>query len=102
MMVLVASTPVIVARKKAVEDGENPRSNLAQVFCICYPINFEKKPVSALINSSNEVNIIYPTFAKELGFSIRLTDIGAQKIDGTTLNTYGIVVIVFLVTDKAN
>ena len=29
-------------------------------------------------------------------------DIGAQKIDGTTLDTYGMVVAAFLVTHKAN
>ena len=37
------STPVTVARKKAVEDGKNPRSNLAQITCIYYLINFGKK-----------------------------------------------------------
>ena len=31
-----------------------------------------------------------------------LFDVGAQKIDGTTLDTYGMVVTAFLVTDKAN
>ena len=29
-------------------------------------------------------------------------DVGAQKIDGTTLDTYGMVVVAFLVTDQAN
>ena len=31
-----------------------------------------------------------------------LFDVGVQKIDGTTLDTYGIVVATFLITDKAN
>ena len=29
-------------------------------------------------------------------------NVGAQKIDGTTFETYGIVVAAFLVTDQAN
>ena len=98
--VLATSMPVTIARKEAVD--ENLASNLAQVPCIRYPINFGKKSMLALLNSGSEVNAVYPAFAKELGLSIRLTNVGAQKIDGTTLETYGMVVAVFLVKDKAN
>ena len=42
------------------------------------------------------------TFIKELGLSIRPTDVGEQKIDGTTLDTYGMVVAAFSVMDKIN
>ena len=86
-----------ISRKKAVENGENPRSNLAQVLCIRYPINFETKSVSALFDSGSEVNTIYLTFAK-----VRSTNVGAQKIDNITLDTYEIVIVVFLIKDKAN
>ena len=55
-----------------------------------------------MINSRSEVNAIHPTFAKQLGLLIRPTEFRAQKIDDTTLNTYGIVVAAFLVEDKAN
>ena len=34
--------------------------------------------------------------------SIRPTDVGAQKINGIILNTYGMVVAAFSVVDKAN
>ena len=81
--------------------GEYPE-NLAQIPCIRYPINFRKQSVSALFNSGSEVNAIHPAFAKELSLLIRPTDVGVQKIDGTTLDTYEIVVVVFLVKDKAN
>ena len=43
-----------------------------------------------------------PFFAKQLGVSIRPIDVEAQKIDGTTLDTHGIVVAAFSVVDKAN
>ena len=49
-----------------------------------------------------EVNAIYPTFAKQLGLPIRPTDVGAQKIDSTTLDTYGMVIAAFSVENKAN
>ena len=98
--VLATSTPVTVAREEEVD--ENLGANLARVPCICYPINFRKKSVSALLDSGSKVNVVYPAFAKKLGLPIRLTDVGAQKIDGTTLETYGIVVAAFSVEDKAS
>ena len=89
-----------VAREEAV--GENLGSNLLRVPCIYYPINVGEKSVLALFNSSNEINAIYPAFAKELGLSIRPTDVRAQKNDGTTLEIYGMVVAVFSMENKAN
>ena len=56
----------------------------------------------ALLESGSKVNAVYPAFAKELGLPIRRTDVRAQKIDGTILDTYGMVVVAFLVKDKAN
>ena len=59
-------------------------------------------PMLALVDSDSEVNTIHLIFAWELGLPIRLTDVGAQKIDSIMLDTFGMVVIVFSVTDKAN
>ena len=58
--------------------------------------------VSALFNSGSEVNAIHPTFTQELGLPIRPTDIGAQKIDGTILETYKMVITAFSVMEKVN
>ena len=55
-----------------------------------------------LLDSKSKVNTIYPIFAKELSLSIRPTDVGTQKINGTTLDTYEMVVANFLMIDKAN
>ena len=41
-----------------------------------------------------------PVYAKELGLRVRKTDVGAQKIDGSTLETYGMVIAGFQVQDK--
>ena len=56
----------------------------------------------ALFNSKIEVNIIHLTFAKELGFFIKLINVRVQKIDSIILDIYRMIVAVFLVTNKAN
>ena len=93
MIISATSTPVIVAREEAVV--ENPGSNLAQVLYIRYPINLRKKSMLALFDSGNKVNTIHPISAKELGLSIRQIDIGVQKIDGISMDTFEMVVAVF-------
>ena len=55
-----------------------------------------------MIDSRSEINAIHPTFAKQLGLPVRLTDVGAQKIDSTTLDIYEMVVATFSVVDKVN
>ena len=110
--VLATSMLVTVARKKAVGENpgiaveeavdENPGSNLARVFYIRYHINFRKKSMLALFDSDSEVNTIYLTFAKELGLPIRQTEVKAQKIDGTMLDIFRIVVVAFSIADKTN
>ena len=89
---------------KKSESGENPRSNLEQVLYIRYSVTFWKKsvPVSALFDSGNEVDALYPTSAQELELFISPMEVGAQKIDSTILDTHGMVVAVFLVINKAN
>ena len=77
---------------------------LRRVPCIDYPVSFRKDPagpVSALIDSGSEVNAMHPDYAKKLGLDIRKTDVGAQKIDGTTLETFGMVIAAFSVHDRA-
>ena len=103
MSILATSMLVIIAREKAfenTENGENPRSNLAQVSYIQYSIVFNRKSVLALFDSDNKVDSIYPTFAKELGLPIIPTDIRVLKIDSIMLDTDKMVVVAFLVMDK--
>ena len=100
-------TAKAVGTAEVSEDGDESKGecpNLARVLCIWYPITFRKKSVlvSVLFDSGSEVNAIHSTFARELGLPIRTTDIGAHKIDGTMLDTFGIVVAAFSVMDKAN
>ena len=77
-----------------------PRTKaLNRVSCIHYPVQFKKDTteVQALIDLGSEVNIIAPTYAKKLGLRVRKTDVGAQKIDGSTLKTYNMVITSFQV-----
>ena len=108
MLVLTTSTSVT-------EDSEEATlvsaKELEQVTYIQYPIAFPGgvnqdglalSPVLALLNSGSKVSAMHPAFAERLGLVVQTTNIGAQKIDGTTLETYGMVVAAFLVTDQAD
>ena len=81
---------------------------LEWVICIQYFITFPGSvtqdsltldPVSALLDLGSEVNVIHPTFIEKLGLVVQTTNVGAQKIDGITFETYEMVVVVFSVTD---
>ena len=75
VLVLTTSTPVTGNREEigeALGAGKNDEEskdgypeNLAQVLYIRYPITFWKKsvPMSALFDSSSEINTIHPSFA---------------------------------------
>ncbi len=90
-LVVVSVTSTLVTAKKEEE--------LERVPCIWYPVTF-KDQIEALLDSESEVNTMSQAFAHQLGLSIWKTNVGAQKIDGTTLETYGIVVSIFSVPDK--
>lgn len=81
----IAKTVGISKNNKESKGGRYP-GNLAQIPYIQYFITFWKRsvPMMALFDCGSEINAIYPTFAQELGLFIKSTDVGAQKIDGTT------------------
>ena len=43
-----------------------------------------------------------PNFTRKLGLKVQKTNVGAQKIDGSALKTFGMVIADFQVEDKAN
>ena len=45
---------------------------------------------------------MHPAFVERLGFVVQAINVGVQKIDGTTFETYKMVVAAFSVTDQAN
>ena len=75
---------------------------LAKVLCIYYSIQFRKDPngIQVLLNSGNEVNAINPAYTLRLSLQVHYTNIRAQKIDGSTLEIFGMVLANFQVEDK--
>lgn len=49
---------------------------------------------------SSKVNVINPEFAKKLGFRVHKIKVGAQKIDGSKLDIFDMVIASFLVEYK--
>ncbi len=72
---------------------------LEQVPCIWYPVTF-KDQTKALLDLESEVNVISQAFAQQLSLKICKTNVGVEKIDGTILETYGIVISTFSLLDK--
>ena len=75
---------------------------VVKVPCIYYPVRFQEEQIRALLNSGSEVNAINLAFAQKLGLHIRKTNVGALKIDGSALETFGIVIAEFQVEDKGS
>ena len=76
---------------------------LDRVHYICYPIEFCKdkdKDVLALLDSGSKVNAITPAYTAHLGLKVRVTNVSVQKIDGSSLATYGMVITAFHVVNK--
>ena len=66
---------------------------LKQVSCIYYLLRFWKDivDVKALIDSGSKVNAMTPAYTSKLDLKVYHTNVGAQKIDGSTLKTLKIV-----------
>lgn len=70
-------------------------SELQRVLCIYYPAQFGEFFIKGLIDSSSKVNVMQPSFPRKLGLRIYKTNIGAYTIDGSRLETFGIVITLF-------
>ncbi len=64
--------------------------------CIRYPVQSQNNQVQALIDSDSEDNAMTPAYATKLGVITRKISVGAQKINGLPLKTYGMVSASFL------
>ena len=89
-LVAVSATSTLVTQKK---------EELEQVSYIWYPVIF-KDQTKTLLNSRSKVNAMSETFTHQLGLTIWKINVRAQKINGTILDIYRIVVSTFSVSDK--
>ena len=92
MSVLATSVPVTGDDKEVI----------VRVPCIYYPVQFQEEQVRTLLDSGSEINAMNLDYAWKLEFKIRKINIGAQKIDSSALETFGMVIADFQVEDKAN
>lgn len=59
-----------------------------------------KNLTAALLNSKSEINAISYTFTSQLGLQVWKTNVGVEKINGTLLKTYEMVVSTFFMLNK--
>ena len=55
-----------------------------------------------MLNSGSEVNAMSPAYVERLGLKIWKTNIRVQKIHGSALKTFGMVIADFHVEDKVD
>ena len=66
--------------------------------CIYYQVQFQKdksRDVLTLLDSESKVNAMTPAYAAQLSLKMRKTNVGAQKIDWSSLATHSIVIAAF-------
>ena len=76
---------------------------LDKVPYLCYSVQFRKdkgKYVLAFLDSESELNAVTPASTAHLGLKLRMTNVGAQKIDRSSLATYDMIIAAFQVVDK--
>ena len=76
---------------------------LDKISCICYSIQFrnnKSKDVLALLNFGSEVNAITLAYVAHLGLKVRVTDVGTQKINDSSLTIYDMVIAAFQFVNK--
>ncbi len=75
------------------------KEELKQIPCIWYLVTFKNK-TKALPDLRSEINAMNQAFALYLGLKIWKTNVRSQKIDGTILKIYRMVVSTFSVSNK--
>ena len=77
---------------------------LEHILYIHYLVQFKKNvhgaQVQALIGFESEVNAMTPVYTSKLDLKVHPTNLRAQKIDGSILKIFGIVLASFQVKDK--
>ncbi len=91
-LVAVSATSTSMTDKKMEEE-------LEWISCIRYLVTF-KSQTKTLLDWENKVNAMSQPFVQQLDLKIYKTNVRALKINGITLETYGMVVSTFSVSDK--
>ena len=96
-LVLISANSFVVT-----ETSKEGHVSLERVSYIHYPLRFQKDTIGvrALIDSDGEINAMILIYAAKLGLKLHLTTVVAQKIDSSTLKTFGMVLATFQMKDK--
>ena len=88
---------LVLATSMLMTDSSGKEVVLESVSCIYYPVQFQgsQEQVKALLDNSSEVNTMSPAYVERLGFYIQKTNVGAQKIDRSVLEIFGMVITNF-------
>ena len=62
---------------------------------IYYPIQFQEEQVRVLLNSGSKINAINPNFVQKLDLKVWITNVGAPKINNSTIKTFGMMIADF-------
>ena len=103
---ILATSALVTGASKETEVSQTMQKRkeviIDRVLCIHYRVQFckDKKTIQTLIDSGTEINAMTPAYAKRLGLRTRRTDFGAHKIDGSSLDTFGMIIVGFQVIHK--
>lgn len=91
---------IIIGLEVPIPDHFTPL--LKHILYIHYPVWFKKNQakIMALLDSADEINAIVLAYAAKLSLKVWLINVGAQKIDGSILETFGMILASFQVEDK--
>ena len=80
-----------------ITDSSGKEVVLERVPYIYYPVQFQgsQEQVRALLDSGSKVNAMSPAYIERLGLYIWKTNGGAQKIDCSVLEIFGMVITNF-------
>lgn len=85
---------------KASKKDEIVLKRVSYIYYLLYFCKAKKNKMRTLINLSSKVNSITPRYNSKLGLKVCLTNVEAQKIDGSSFDIFEIVLASFQVKDK--
>lgn len=93
MSIIAPFLSIIMASQEAI-------SELQLVPFIYYPVLFKEEWIIVLIKLGSDVNAMNPTFTKKLDLWVQQIKISTQKINGSILEIFGMVIASFLIDYK--
>lgn len=97
---MMATFASMIESSKKINPKLSKNIEIQWVLYIYYSTQFVKFSIKVLINSSSKVNVMQPNFARKINFYICKTNVSTQKIDGSRLMIYRMVIALFQLDNK--